>query len=233
VEPLYRGAWWDNDALDDTVFALVADWARSCRLEADWLIHRVNDAVTLLHTLRDNPNEPDPPNQYDPEMWGGVAQYDPELISHESLRATPPYSKTSLWDKTRPPERRLGPRPQFPRARTAASFGQALDWLKSVGPIAAWPDMESRAEFQARAIRHFKARAALAESMGLALYRKSPALERHAVWLLQQRVLRMRLEDIANFAQQERETRQGGGSSVIDPRSVSREIKDLETLLPL
>ena len=100
-------------------------------------------------------------------------------------------------------------------------------------PLVAWPDVESRAEFHKRALRHYGLREALARNVGLGSYRKAPALERHAVWLLQQRVLGMSLDGIADLAQQERDTRRRGASATIDARSVSREIKKLERLLPL
>ena len=203
---------WDTFRAD-----VVAVWARSHHLEADWLVDRVAPVAGYLYQQRFMCSG-QPPDPTDPDLWKSFEIEDRDLMLHEKRRARVPYNLVLSSDLD----------PLAPQHKPGAEYMDS-----PFVPLVAWPDVESREEFQKRALRHYDRRAALARNAGLGSYRKAPALERHAVWLLQKRVLGMSLDSIADLAQQERETRRRGASAWIEARSVSREIKKLERLLPL
>lgn len=229
----------DDEAVLGWLEGCVTGWARKHNLEADWLERRLVAALRLIHVAGDATRSGrDSIHEFHPLVWRLVGQGDSDLTTFETIRTTPPYAAVLTADtyELSPPER-------FREAEPKASPGMhgiwdEADWDEAgrrriLRPVLAWPELESRDEFQTRAVRHFEARVALATSLGLTLHRKAPALERHTVWLLQQRVLKMRLDDIADLAQQERDTRRGRASSVIELGSISREITRLKKLLPL
>jgi len=218
------------------VKAGVSVWARSCRLEVDWFIERVSAVVWSLVVDRVPPpnSEWQPADPSDSAYWRAAERADPDVRAHRLHREKTLYGGMTFGEihELAPPQERLFSRQGIPpKEQRRTAEGELRQILL---PVLAWPDSESREEFQTRALLHYRARARLAKSVGFPQYRKLQALERHAAWLLQQRVLGMSLEAIADLAEQERNTRRPDASATaIVTRSVSREIKRLEMLLPL
>lgn len=217
-----------EDGDTDEFTTIVAVWARRHHLDADWFIDRLFGAVSWLHQDRfRDVHPPGPLDPRDPLLWTAAGQdYDMELVKCRRRRIRGRYGRPA------PPGFPVLAGSWPPNAWTYPADDLDSPALVRLA-VLAWPDIESREEFQKRALAHYALRAVIAKREGLTLYRKAPALERHVVWLLQQRVLRMTLDSIADLAQQDRVSRRGSAGEAIDARSVSREIKRLEELLPL
>ena len=228
-----QGPMYDSEELEDALTERVTAWARGHRLEADWLIDRVGALVWVVQVAR-APAFSRKPSLADcnPHVWKYVESVDRDVTAHGTQRATVKYRRiTAGENELAPPDEPFKPSDQITPG--VLQFQDRERLRRRAFPVLAWPDVESREEFQKRALQHYETRAAAAKSAGLTQYRKAPALQRHVVWLLQKRVLGMSLNSIADLAQQERDTRRGGTLAVIEARSVSREIKKLERLLPL
>ena len=225
----------ERDAILEELPGHISRWTCRHRLDADWLRSRLGSALAAIHVIGDfEPVGRDPVPELHPYVWDMAGRWDSDLDPLKSIRRRPPYSGaldeyTNEFDQ---PSRFHGPECTLPGTGVFDAVEDEADTRRNLRPVVAWPEQESRAEFQTRALRHFDARVTLAKSLGLSVYRKT-ALERHIVWLLQQRVLGLRLNDIADREQEERDRRRSRDSTVIDSRSVSREIKRLEKLLPL
>ncbi len=244
TESLYQRPEREAVTRHEAVRQEVSVWARSVDLEAEWLVDRVAFGLSTLHALQASPMgvQLPPVDHRDPGWWQGARIGDGELVRHEVHRATPPYGGMSVREPSaRSAEPLLAPAPDFVMIvlHILEIESRRRDRVPSPSvdrillPVLAWPDVESRQQFQERALQHYDARVTAARAAGFTRYRAAPGLRRHVIWLLQKRVLRLRLEAITDLAQQERDSRDANPRALIDPRSVSREIKKLERLLPL
>ena len=194
-----KGWPWDTYTAD-----VVAVWAHRNRLEADWVIDRVSAVAGFNYMERFLCSRlPEAPDLRDPKLWRSFERSAHDFKRYQEHRLRRPYGVEVAIGEDEP-----GP----PRRDSEDIWDRGLD------PVLAWPDTESREAFLKRALVHYELRRVMATQVGLAPYRKAPALERHVVWLLQQRVLRMSLDSIADLAQQERVPRRGRAGEAIDAR---------------